>query len=223
MSDDLFELAVAPAPTAASYTMTVTQLSGTTLEIDFTGITGRDPAATGDFVALWQAQVGVPWGTSPCNTQNIENTSSDGSDLFGGLSMARLPYVVAYSVGSDTSCHSVTAVRPLGVGGISGPLQSITVRPSAIGSTSLAIDYTAPYGMTPYSFGHRVVLVAGELFLPQSKVIATALPTDNTNDTAAFNNIPLVVGQSYTAAYLAGPTAANVAATTSFTVTAPPI
>lgn len=212
-------VALDPPATTASYGLKVTKISGTALQLDFSGISGRNPQAAGDFVALWQNSGSVPWNLTAQSVEPIPNTTPDGSFVFGHLKLGALPYVVGYSVGSDPSCHGVAAVVPLGLGGTPGVLQAITLTIASVGSTSLALNYVTPIGAQPETFGHQIVLVGGQTFLPSSTVLARTTPSDDSSDTAFFNGVTMVTGQWYTAAYLTGSTAATVAATATFQVT----
>jgi len=208
--------------TAYSYSGLSAQVdpNGTTIDVAWTGVPNRVPNTSGDFVALWQNNGSVPWGTAAAKTQPVGNKTPDGDVPFSGLSIASLPYVAAYSVGPDaTNYYNIAAVIPIGVGGTTGTVQAITVAVGFIGATSLSIDYNTPIGVDPLAFGHTVVLVRGQTYLPTSTPIATAVTTDNPNDAANFTGITMVTGQWYTAAYLAGAKPANVAATVSFLVT----
>jgi hypothetical protein len=194
--------------------------NGTVLDLAWKGVPNRNPSESGDFVALWQNNGSLPWGVKPLNTQQVTNATPDGDLGFTNLQLAKLPYVAAYSVGTDNKeFHNVAAVLPVSVGGINGPVQAITVTVAWIGATSLTVDYTAPNGAMPKTFGHSLVLVRGETYVPgTSSAIATTSPTDNSNDGAVFGGVTMVVGQVYTVAYLAGKLPTNVAATVTFQV-----
>jgi hypothetical protein len=205
----------------ASYGLTVQELSGTTIAIAFTGISGRQPALAGDCVFLWQNPNVVPWGTAPLASTPIESTTPDSDQLLGGLSLASLPYVIAYSVGNDPNGRNIAAVAPFGVGATIGPTQVITVATAYVGTNSLAISYTTPAGTSPKSFGHQLALVKNQGYRPTSPLIKMTTPTDQSTDIAIFNGVPMTMGQYFTVAYLAGASPMNVAATVSFQV-APP-
>lgn len=207
--------------TAFSYGLTGQEdPNGTVIDVAWTGVPNRNPSTSGDFVAIWQNNGSVPWGVKPQATQSVTNTTPDGDIPFSGLSLAKLPYAAAYSVGSDaTNFYNVAAVLPISPGGVVGQLQAITVAVGYVGATSLTIDYTSPIGVDPKVFGHTVVLVRGQTYIPgTSTPFATTSTTDNSNDAATFTGITMTKGQFYTAAYLAGPKPANVAATVTFQV-----
>jgi hypothetical protein len=206
--------------TAYAYLLGAQEEGGTLLDVSWTGVPNRNPSKAGDFVAIWQNSGSVPWGSKPANTQAVTNTTPDGDLPFSGLSLANLPYVVGYSVGSDaTNYYNVAAVVPIAVGGTAGTPQTTSVSVAYVGATSLAIAYNTPIGVDPKAFGHTVVLVHSQTFIPgTSTVMATAATTDNPNDAATFTGVTMVVGQYYTAAYLAGPGQVNVAATVTFQV-----
>jgi hypothetical protein len=213
---------------ARSYGLTAQPDSnGTILYVSWKGIPNRNPSTSGDFVALWQNSGSLPWGTAALNSQNVTNTTPDGDVAFTGLSLTTLPYVVAYSVGADsTDFYNVAAVLPVSVGGSGSALQNISVSVGYVGATSLVIDYNTPIGVMPKTFGHTISLVKGTTYNPASaSPIGSATPSDLSNDGAAFNNVTMVTGQYYTAAYLTGmdattkqPAPASVAATVTFQV-----
>jgi hypothetical protein len=194
--------------------------NGTDLNISWTGVPNRNPSTSGDFVALWQNDGSVPFGTAAQNTQQISDTTPDGDTGFGGLSLAKLPYVVAYSVGADAkNFYNLAAAIPIGLGGVTGPVQATTVSVGWIGARSLTIDYTTIVGSDPKAFGHSLVLVHGQTYNPlNASPIATTQPSDNQNDAATFGGIVMVVGQWYTCAYLMGSRPSTVAATVTFQV-----
>jgi hypothetical protein len=218
LRSELLAVTVSPAPITQSYGLEVQAFGGTLLELSFQGVGGRIPNSAGDYVALWQNPGSVPWGTAPSNTEQIVNLTPDGDQAFGGLSMAALPYVVAYSVGPDPDGRNIAAVVPLGVGGTQGPLQAITITTAYVGSTSLVVSYTTPAGSNPQAFGHQIVLVHNQGYLPSSYVVQTITPSTNSQDYVAFNGVTMVIGQWYTVAYLAGSQPQNVAAMVSFQV-----
>lgn len=213
-------MALDPAPATAFYKLKARALSGTAIQLSFTGVPGRDPEVAGDYVALWQNREGVPWGAEPLATEAIKLPGPDGSWVFRSLSLTSLPYVVAYSVGASAAGHEIAAVVPLGVGGEPGQPQAITLNTCAVEPTSLALAYATPIGVAPLSFGHRVVLVEGQSFGSATPVVAEALPSEEESDIAAFNGVTMVKGQWYTGAYLTGSSAESVAATVSFQVQA---
>lgn len=220
-------LAVAAGETTAySYVLGAhADPNGTVLDITWTGVPNRDPNTSGDFVAIWQNNGSIPWGEPALNTQQVTNTTPDGDIAFAGLSLATLPYVVAYSVGSNSSFHNIAAAIPIGPGGAVDTPQPTTVAVGFVGATSLIIDYTTPIGTTPKTFGHTVSLVKGTTYNPLNAApIASVTPSDNANDAASFNGVTMVAGQYYTAAYLTGvdskgaPLPSSVAATVTFLV-----
>ncbi|MFG1603721.1 hypothetical protein [Actinoplanes sp. NPDC049265] len=205
---------------AYAYEISAQAEGGTLLEISWRGVPNRNPSKSGDFVAIWQNSGSVPWGTKPESSQSVTNSTPDGDLPFSGLSMANLPYVAAYSVGSDaTNYYNVAAVIPIAVGGTPGTPQTTTVGVAYVGATSLAVAYTTPIGVDPKTFGHTVVLAHSDTFIPgTTEVIATVKTTDNPNDVVGFTGVRMIVGQTYTVAYLAGSAPANVAATVTFLV-----
>jgi hypothetical protein len=205
----------------SSYDLAVTELSGTTVEIQFAGIANRQPNKTPDYAFLWQNPGVVPFGTAPLASDAILSATPDGDQGFGGLSLAALPYVLAYSVGPDTRGWNVAAVAPFGVGATQLPVQAITVTTAYVGTTSLAVSYTTPAGTTPLTFGHQLALVRNQGYYKTSPLIKMATPSDLDSDIVVFNQVPMTMGQYFTVAYLAGSAPANAAATVSFQV-APP-
>lgn len=208
-------------PTAYAFSLAAQEdANGTVLDISWNGIPNRDPSTSGDFVAIWQNDGSVPFGSTVQATQQVTNKTPDGDIPFSGLQLANLPYVAAYSVGTDaTNFHNLAAVIPVGVGGIPGQVQATTLNVAFVGATSLTLDYTTPIGTDPKAFGHSVVLVAGETYIPgTSSPIATTKPSDNQNDAASFVGVTMTVGQWYTGAYLTGSTPSTVAATVTFQV-----
>ena len=150
----------------------------------------------------------------------MTDTTPDGDLPFMHLSLTTLPYVLAYSVGPDsTTFHNIAAVIPVGVGGSVGALQPTTITLQWIGTRGVSCDYSTPIGTMPKTFGHSAVLVTGQTYDPvTSAPIATATPSDLQNDAISFGGVTMIAGQWYTAAYLAGSKPAQVAATVTFQV-----
>jgi hypothetical protein len=210
--------------------------NGDGFEMDVTGVPNTNPSG-GHFVAVWQANGSVPWGALTGALRGKATMSAQDPDFgfpFTSLNLGNMPYVLAYSTGSDaTNFNNIAAAMPFGAGGTPGQLQATTLQLVSAVSTSLLVDYTTPIGTDPALQGHSLALVKGGTFIPgRTRPIATATPTDNAVDSASFNltPTPLQSGQAYTVAYLTGkkvdpnnpqnqiPDPATVAATVQFTV-----
>ena len=209
---------------------------GSAFEMDVTGVPNTNPSG-GHFVCVWQANGSVPWGALSGSLKGSATMSATDPDFgfpFTGLHLGNMPYVLAYSTGSDaTTFNNVAAAMPFGAGGTPGQLQATTVQIVSSTQTSLLVDYTTPIGSDPLLQGHSLALVQSGTFIPgRTHPIATATPTDNANDSASFDltPTPLQSGQPYTVAYLTGtmadpnnpksrvPDPSTVAATVQFTV-----
>ena len=200
---------------------------GTILEVLWEGIPNRDPSASGDFVALWQNNGVIPFGTAPQSKQPVTGLTPDGDMAFTELQLASLPYAVGYSVGPDaTNYYEIAAAVYIQPGG-STESESTRVNVGPVGRTSVIVNYSVPAGIEPKNFGHRIVLVEGPTYKPTSPPtpLAIAEPGNRSKDAVAFNGVTMVKGEIYTAAYLMGydtskkqVTPTTVAATVTFTV-----
>jgi hypothetical protein len=204
---------------------------GGDINLGWIGIPNTDPNAAAAFVAVWQGNGSIPWGSDALATQAVSDTSPDGGLDFTGLHLGNLPYVVGYSTGPDaTNFNNIAVALPIGVGGTVGDPQPTTVMLANLKPTTLTVDYTTPIGTMPATQNHSVVLVEGASFYPtRSKAIAVASPPDVQNSSVVFNET-FQTGQAYTVAYLTGqmkdpnnpknmvPDPKTVAATLEFTV-----
>ncbi|MGN6216343.1 MAG: hypothetical protein ACTHN7_05235, partial [Solirubrobacterales bacterium] len=169
----------------------------------------------------------IPFGTAPENKQPVTGTTPNGDMPFTELQLAKIPYVVGYSVGPDeTNYYEMAAALYIQPGG-STESESTKVNVGPVGRRSVIINYSVPRAIEPKNFGHRIVLVQGETYRPASPPtpLAIAEPGNRSKDAVAFSGVTMVRGETYTAAYLMGYDAAkkkviptSVAATVTFRV-----
>jgi len=72
-------------------------VSGDDVTIKYDTITGNNPSAYGNYIAIWQSDNQVPWGEPPIKTQSIENTSPSGTVIFDELDITNESYIIGYS------------------------------------------------------------------------------------------------------------------------------
>ncbi len=213
------ELAVAKPRTHETH-LRPTNVSGHVIGLSFNTLPGNNPSKFANSVYIWQNSNQIPWGSKPLNMQQVGTSTPDGDLQFKDLDVTVNSYIIGYAVGPDvTNICASSFVPKIGDTSDKPVNQSLSISVVNIGANSLAIGYNALQGYAPSTAQNWLGLWESSspsyTVEPQWK---TEPDGDSPTGVAAFNNITIVRGGTYTVAYFMGPKQTTMAATLTFTV-----
>lgn len=171
---------------------------------------GNMPNTLGNFVAIWQNQNSIPWNQEPLRTQPISTNTQAGSLAFTDLpSITNNSYILGYAVGPVKSdgpkygnvCSTAFVPASSDNGETFYQYFQSSIVLQHIGSTSLAIQFNLPDGYQAAS--NKCWLGLWRSSVPSYNNPpnhATPITLDSSFGTAAFNNISLGRGLTYSVA-----------------------
>ena len=210
--------AQAPEGTAVALcSAAITGASGTTVDVAYAGLPGNQPKSYGNFVALWPNSV-VPWTVAPASRLGVPVDTEVGSVVMVGVSIARVPNVVAYAVGPqvDDACASAL----LAADGSAGPVDAVSLRLVSLGPTSLTLRYHTLAGYLPATAGNWIGLWRGRAspYNAPPPLARVKVAQDVTDDDVAINGVTLAAGNVYTVVYFMDEALTTAAVILTFTV-----
>jgi len=206
MSEQLF---LAAAQTKLT-NLTVNFVTADSIGISYDTMPGNMPNTYGNFLAIWQNQNQIPWNQEPLKAQPIPTNTQAGSLVFPGLSVTNNSYIIGYSVGPEKTdgpkygniCS--TAFVPAKADSVPTPYQYFQTYLvlQYVGTTSVAVQFYTPTGYQPASNKNWMGLWRGETAsYTNPPDWQTKIPVDSNFGTAAFNNVSIGRGLTYTVGY----------------------
>ncbi|MEC5142991.1 hypothetical protein [Chitinophaga sp. 212800010-3] len=198
------------ASTLYTTTLVVSNVAADSIDVDYTTMPGNQPNTYGNFLAIWQNAGSIPWNTDPLKTFPIPTNTPSGSANFGGLDINNSSYIIGYAVGP--TLNPTGSVQKYGniCGTATIPEKSTgenTIFTSGIseikvGTTSFSFQFDLPDGVLPQSNGAWAGVWRGEnpSYYSTPPQASIALTPNFSSGRAAFNNISIGRGQTYTVA-----------------------
>jgi hypothetical protein len=191
-------------------------ITGSNIVVQYSGLHYNQPNTYGNVLALWENASQVPYGQPPISQMAIASNAPAGSQFMSAPQANQVPYVVGYATGNDL--HTICATLSFYPGRADGVAFSTQIHPAYIGADSVAINFQTPTGNQPATNGNWVGLWQGETASFEVEPLAKAMVPVNANTgTVLLNNVPILRGATYTAAYFTGDKQTDMAAT--FTMT----
>ncbi|SFW76479.1 hypothetical protein [Chitinophaga sancti] len=229
-------LVAAAAANSLTTTLNISFVSADEIDVDFNTMPGNQPNTYGNFIAIWQNSNAIPWNTEPLKTFPIPSNTQSGSASFTGLNVTNNSYIVGYAVGQVLNatgniqkygnvCSSAfipAASSGEGVGTIFTP----SISGINVGTTSVSFQFDLPDGLLPQTNGAWAAIWKGAnpSFYSTAPLASIPISPDSSSGRAAFNNVSIGRGTTYTIAiFMSGYNAAGVstqraaACATSFT------
>ena len=181
-------------------------VGGTQIGYTFNTMPGNQPSTNSNTVFIWQTSSQQIPSSDPLHKSAVQVDTPDGSDVFTGLDVTNLSYLLAYAVGPDrTNAVALVFVPSLNSKDQITIFQpSLSVRP---GTTSVTFQYAMPGGTHPKADGDWAGLWEGQ---PESALYGTK-PTwfvpigdDAPVSAGAFRNVAIRRGYQYTVGYFKG-------------------
>jgi hypothetical protein len=212
--------AAAQAPEGAAVTVcsaAIAASSGTTVDVGYAGLPGNQPASYGNFVALWRGSV-VPWTAPPVARVSVPTDTEVGTVVLVGVSIGRIPYTVAYTVGPEVDDACATAL--LAADGSTTVVDAVSLQLVSLDATSLTLRYHTLSGYLPAKAGNWIGLWRGHAspynaLPPLARVQVAANVTD---DQVVIDGVTLAAENAYTVVYFMDEALTTAAALLIFTV-----
>jgi hypothetical protein len=206
------------SPTATQCSVSVLDVEGDQVSVQYTGLPGNQPHTFGNFIGVWEGSI-IGFGSAPIAQTPIPENYETGSVVVD-TTITYSSYTVAYSLG--TAVTDLCASQLIGAGGQLGPAQAVSMVINNIGPTSVSIAYSTLPGYMPANAGNWVGLWLGEIdpYEPGDPV-ATAKVTSNANADNLAIMTPLGIKETYTLVYFMGPAGTTAAVTLTFNTDQP--
>ncbi|HEY6327916.1 MAG TPA: hypothetical protein VI756_01170 [Blastocatellia bacterium] len=198
------------ASTSRKTLLTVDFVTADIIGLTFDTMPGNQPNTYGNFVAIWQNQNEIPWNQDPLNVKPIPTNTQAGSISFDGLTTNNNSYIIGYSVGATKSSTegqkygnicSTAFVPATSPGGPSQYFQTDLVL-TFVGTTSVAVQFTTPAGYKPATNKNWMGLWrASTASYNNPPDWSAPITLDSNFGTAAFNNVNIGRGLTYTIGY----------------------
>lgn len=219
-------LAVAAPPTLRQVRVAVKAATARQVLVEYATLSGSNPAALGNFAAIWQESDQVGWDDPPLARAPVPatGTTPSGSMILDTRLQAK-PYLLGFGVGTGTG--SICATAGVVVGGTQDPAARFASSLSLIAAStdSMILGYEVPVGSRPREFGHWLGIWAGGAFSYTRPPIAKFPLVEDLSESTVGLQYPLLSQSTYTIGYFtdAAPTALACALSfsTADTVSAP--
>ncbi|SFD59869.1 hypothetical protein SAMN05518672_102554 [Chitinophaga sp. CF118] len=215
-------------------TINISNVSAEAIDVDYDTMPGNQPNTYGNFLAIWQNYDTIPWNTEPLKTFPVPTNTPSGSASFTGLNVNNNSYIIGYAVGSILNGSvqkygniCATAFIPAASSnGDQGTIFTPSISNFNIGSTSVSFQFELPDGITPQTNGAWAAIWKGgnPSYFSTTPLSAIPISPDSSSGRAAFNNVTIGRGITYTVAiFMSGYNAAGgstqraVACSASFT------
>ena len=217
-------------------TINISNVSAEEIDVEYDTMPGNQPNTYGNFLAIWQNYDSIPWNTEPLKTFPIPTNTPSGSAAFTGLNVNNNSYIIGYAVGPTLTATGnaqkygnicATAFIPAASAtGDQGTIFTPSISNFNIGSTSVSFQFELPDGILPQSDGAWAAIWKGgnPSYFSTTPLSAIPISPDSSSGRAAFNNVTIGRGTTYTIAiFMSGYNAAGgstqraVACSASFT------
>lgn len=203
--------------TASTCSIEVLYVTGTSVDVKYTGLPGNQPGSYWDYVAIWPGPV-VPWTRDPMKQVTIETDLDPGTVGLDGLAITKNAYTVVFAVGPKRSDICASAI--VSAGGLATIPTSVGISVNNIGTTSLSLHYRTLSGYLPASSRNWIGLWAGLVSpynLPDKAVGKVNIPENINESDVDINGIVIKIGTTYTVIYFMGKEPTTAAALLTFT------
>lgn len=201
------------ASTSNVTNMRINYVTADTIGLSYNTVPGNMPNTYGNFVAIWQNQNEIPWNQEPLQQKSILTNTQAGDIQFDGLLTNNNSYIIGYSVGPTKATTegqkfgnicSTGYIPPVGQGGDYAYFQSNLVL-QYIGTTSVAVQFNTPTGYRPATNKNWMGMWrSSTASFNNPPDYSAPITLDSNTGTAAFNNVTIARGQTYTVAYFMG-------------------
>jgi hypothetical protein len=186
--------------------LNINSVTADAISLGYNTMPNNQPAANGNFVAIWQNQNQVPWNQKPLATKPLGGNSQAGSLSFDNLDVTNNSYILGFAVGTDITNICATAYVPAqSEGGAQYPTTTTTLSLQNLGTTSITVQFDTPAGYQPKSNGNWMGVWRGETasyINPPDAAVAVGL--DANFGTQGINGISIGRGLTYTVGYFMG-------------------
>jgi hypothetical protein len=203
-------------PNLLQCTISVNDVTGTTVAVSYAGLPANQPQRYQDFVALWEGTA-IAWSVPPLRRQAIPDDAPSGTIVIDQVRITRASYTVAYGVGRAITDACASAL--IAAGGQAAAHQSVTISVNEIGTTSLSVHYATLSGYLPATYGNWLGLWEGEVspYNAPRPLARTRIPNDVNEGDVGINGVEIAIGTTYTLIYLMGAEQTTAAALLTFT------
>ncbi|GAA3927877.1 hypothetical protein GO495_05680 [Chitinophaga oryziterrae] len=193
-------------------TLNIANVSAEEIDVEYNTMPGNQPNTYGNFLAIWQNYDSIPWNTEPLKTFPIPTNTPSGSAAFTGLNVNNNSYIIGYAVGPTlTATGNIqkygnicsTAYIPAASSGEDlGTIFTPSISGINVGTTSVSFQFELPDGILPQTNGAWAAIWKGAnpSFFSTSPLSAIPISPDSSSGRAAFNNVNIGRGTTYTIA-----------------------
>lgn len=191
--------------TSSVVTLNIPNLSAESIEVEYITLPGNEPEALGNYIAVWANAASIPWNTKPLQVIQIPSNNASGSVAITGLDTNSNSYIIGYAVGpalnsgaGQQEYGNICTTLFIPAQSTATTLFSSSISVANISSTNLSFRYELPAGILPETNGAWVALWQGSVSSYNNPFATTPILTDYSSNMAAFNNIMLMRGVTYT-------------------------
>ena len=148
-------LTTVPAATTATTGITITSVSGNSVNVNYAGLNANNPGPNGNFISIFQSSGDFPFGTTNKPIANFPvNGNYSGSVIIPATILINTSYIVGYSVGplatgTSQPYANVCATAFIPSSGSAFPSFSPSLVLNDVQSNSVLCSYNLPNGILP--------------------------------------------------------------------------
>jgi len=193
-------------PTTRQTTIAVDYVTADAIGVTYDMMPGARPSDIGALIGIWQDQDQIPWDDGPLSTKEI-GSQQHGSVAFDGLSVQNNSYIIGLYTGPQKADQQrnrnivAQAYIPSEEGPYEPHYDFLTLK--FVGPTSVAVQFNCLAGYRAATDLAWMGLWRGEVphYTKPPDVGATKITIDASFGTAAFNNVSIGVGLTYTVGF----------------------
>jgi hypothetical protein len=190
----------------------ITLVVADTIGLSYNTMPGNMPNTYGNFVAIWQNQNKIPWNQKPLAAKAVPTNTQQGDMVFDGLDITNNHYILGYSVGPELIDPGLKYGNICSTAFV--PTKANEDPPKEyqyfqthlvlkyLGTTSVAVQFFTPPGCQPATNKNWMGLWRGETASYNNPPdYAVPITIDANSGTAAFNDVTIGRGLTYTIGY----------------------
>ncbi len=191
-------------------------VTGTTVDVRYTGLPENQPQSFQDYVAIWQGAA-INWPVAPMKQLAIPDNSDPGTLTLSPVQITSAAYTLGFAVGPSRT--DICASATLGAGGSAAAGGSVGLSVNTIGTTSLSLHYRTLPGYLPATSGNWIGLWTGVVspYYAPAPLATVRIPEDINESDVGINGVALTIRTTYTVVYFMGVAASTAAALLRFT------
>lgn len=190
--------------------LTIDYVGADQIVVSYDTLPNNMPNTRGNYLVLWQNTDTIPWNQEPLKKQNIDTNTQNGSMTFMDLEITSQSYIVGYAVGPEKASGeqkygAICSTAFIPPSGDQYQYFQTNLTLKSVTPNSVAVGFQVPAGCTPKTNKAWLGMWrSSQASYNNPPDFVTPVNIDVEFGTAAFNNVKILRGMTYTIALFMG-------------------